>query len=54
MLKKVLVALVGTAMGGLVGLGAALLGAGSVAIVAGAVLGGLLFSIGVPWLGRSV
>jgi len=52
MLKKVLVALVGMAMGGLVGLGAALMGAGNMAILVGAALGGVVFSIAAPRLGR--
>jgi len=47
MLKKLLVALVGMAMGGLVGLLVAFMGAGNLAIILGAVLGGLVFSIGV-------
>jgi len=38
-------------MGGLIGLLPALLGAGTPAIVGGAVLGALVFSIGVPRLG---
>ena len=53
MVKKVLVALVGMAMGGMVGLGAALMGAGNLAILAGAALGGVVFSIAAPRVGRA-
>jgi hypothetical protein len=51
MLRRLLVALVGMAMGGLAGLGVALMGAGNVAIILGAALGGLVFSIGAPRMG---
>ena len=53
MLKRLLVALVGMAMGGLAGLVVALMGAGNLAIVLGAVLGGLVFSIAAPRMGRA-
>jgi hypothetical protein len=53
MIKRLLVAVVGMAMGGLVGLLVALLGAGNLAILLGAVLGGLLFSIAAPRMGRA-
>ncbi|MGA2590822.1 MAG: hypothetical protein ABSH32_12965 [Bryobacteraceae bacterium] len=53
MIKRLLVAVVGMAMGGLVGLLVALLGAGNLAILLGAVLGGLLFSIAAPRIGRA-
>jgi hypothetical protein len=53
MFKRLLVALVGTAMGGLAGLLVALMGAGNLAIILGAVLGGLIFSIALPRLGRA-
>ena len=53
MLKRLLVALVGMAMGGLIGLGGALLGLGNVAVVLGAVLGGLVFAIAAPRAGRT-
>ena len=53
MLKRLLVALVGMAMGGLVGLVVALMGAGNPAILLGAVLGGLVFSIVAPRVGRA-
>ena len=52
MLKRLVVALVGMAMGGLAGLVVALLGAGNLAIVLGAALGGLVFSIAAPGVGR--
>ena len=53
MLKRLLVALVGMAMGGLAGLIVDLMGAGNPAILVGAVLGGLIFSIAVPRVGRA-
>jgi glucose uptake protein GlcU len=53
MLKRLLVALVGMAMGGLAGLVVALMGAGNIAIVLGAALGGLVFSIAAPRVGRA-
>jgi len=53
MLKRFMVALVGMAMGGLVGLGVALIGAGNLAIILGAALGGLVFSIAAPRVGRA-
>jgi len=53
MLKKILVALVGTAMGGLIGLGADFMGAGKLAIMAGAAVGGLVFLIAAPRAGRA-
>jgi hypothetical protein len=53
MLKRLVVAMVGMAMGGLVGLGIALMGAGNPAIIVGAVLGGLVFSIALPRVGRA-
>ena len=52
MLKRLLVALVGMAMGGLAGLIVATLGAGNLAILLGAVLGGLVFSVAAPRMGR--
>jgi hypothetical protein len=52
MLRRLLVALVGMAMGGMVGLGAELMGLGNAAILLGAVLGGLIFSIVAPRAGR--
>ncbi len=53
MLRILLVALVGTAIGGLVGLGFAMMGLGNRAIVTGAVLGALVFSIGAQWAKRA-
>jgi len=53
MLKRLLVALVGMAMGGLVGLGVAWMGAGNLAIILGALLGGLVFTVGAPRVGRA-
>ena len=53
MLKRLLVALVGTAMGGSVGLGAALMGLDNIAILVGAALGCLVFSIAAPRVGRA-
>ncbi len=53
MLKKLLVALVGTAMGGLVGLVIDLIGGGNAAILIGAVVGCLFFSIAAPRMGRA-
>ena len=53
MLKKLLVALVGMAMGALVGVGAAMMGLGNAAILAGAALGGVVFSIAAPRAGRA-
>jgi hypothetical protein len=53
MIKTILVALVGMGMGALVGLLAALLGAGNLAIFLGAVLGGLVFSFAAPRIGRA-
>jgi glucose uptake protein GlcU len=53
MVKRLLVALVGMAMGGLAGLVVALMGAGNLAILLGAALGGLVFSIAAPRLGRA-
>jgi ABC-type phosphate/phosphonate transport system permease subunit len=53
MIKRFLVAVVGTAMGGLVGLLVAFLGAGNAAILGGAVLGGLVFSLAAPRIGRT-
>jgi hypothetical protein len=51
MLKRLLVALVGMAMGALGGLLFAMLGAGNLAIIVGAVAGGLVFSIAAPRVG---
>jgi hypothetical protein len=53
MLKRLMVALVGMAMGGLAGLVVALMGAGNLAIILGAALGGLVFSIAAPRVGRA-
>ena len=53
MLKRLMVALVGMAMGGLAGLVVALMGAGNLAIVLGAAVGGLVFSIAAPRVGRA-
>jgi glucose uptake protein GlcU len=53
MLKRLLVALVGMAMGGLAGLVVMLMGAGNLAILLGAALGGLVFSIAAPRMGRA-
>jgi hypothetical protein len=53
MLKRLLVALVGMAMGALAGLMVALMGAGNLAILLGAALGGLVFSIAAPRVGRA-
>jgi glucose uptake protein GlcU len=53
MLKRLVVALVGMAMGGLAGLVVALMGAGNLAIILGAVVGGLIFSIAAPRVGRA-
>ncbi|HTQ53599.1 MAG TPA: hypothetical protein VMI94_04010 [Bryobacteraceae bacterium] len=48
MLRRLLVTLVGMAMGGLIGLGATMVGWGRIPIVVGAVLGGAVFFIGIP------
>jgi hypothetical protein len=53
MLKTILVALVGMGMGGMVGLLVDLLGVGNLAILLGAVLGGLVFSLAAPRIGRA-
>jgi len=53
MLRRLLVALVCMAMDGLAGLGVALIGAGNLAIILGAALGGLVFSIAAPRVGRA-
>ena len=53
MIKRILVALVGMAMGGLAGLAVALMGAGNVAIIVGAAVGGLVFSVAAPRVGRA-
>jgi len=53
MLKRLVVALVGMAMGGLVGLVGALLGYGNSAILMGAVIGGVAFSVGSPRAGKA-
>jgi len=53
MIKAILVALVGMGMGAMVGLLVALLGGGNLAILLGAALGGLVFSIAAPRLGRT-
>jgi glucose uptake protein GlcU len=53
MLKRLVVTLVGMAMGGLAGLVVALMGAGNLAVILGAVLGGLVFSIAAPRVGRA-
>lgn len=53
MLKRLMVAMVGMAMGGLAGLVVALMGAGNLAIILGAALGGLVFSIAAPRVGRA-
>jgi hypothetical protein len=53
MIKAILVALVGMGMGAMVGLLAALLGAGNLAIVLGAAAGGLVFSVAAPRIGRA-
>ena len=53
MLKRLMVALVGMAMGGLAGLLVALMGVGNLAILLGAALGGLVFSIAAPRVGRA-
>jgi len=53
MLKRLVVALVGMAMGGLAGLAVALMGAGNVAIIVGAAVGGLVFSVAAPRVGRA-
>lgn len=53
MIKKLLVAVVGMGMGGLAGLLVALLGVGNAAIVWGAVLGALVFSLAAPRIGRA-
>jgi hypothetical protein len=50
-IKRVLVAVVGMAMGGLVGLLVSLLGLGNLAIFLGVVLGGLIFFFAVPRMG---
>jgi hypothetical protein len=51
MLKRLVVAIVGMAMGGLVGLGVDLMGVGNLAIILGAVIGGLVFSVAAPRVG---
>jgi glucose uptake protein GlcU len=53
MIKAILVALVGMGMGGMVGLLVDLLGAGNLAILLGAALGGLVFSFAAPRIGRA-
>ncbi len=53
MIKRLLVAVVGMAMGGLVGLLVAFLGVGNSAILWGAALGGLVFSLAAPRAGRA-
>ena len=53
MLKRLLVALVGIAMGGLAGLVFDLMGAGNPAILVGAAVGGLVFSIAAPRAGSA-
>ena len=53
MIKRILVAVVGMAMGGLAGLLVAWLGAGNLAILLGAAVGGLLFSLAAPRIGRA-
>ena len=53
MLKRLLVALVGMAMGGLAGLIVAAMGVGNKAILLGAALGGVVFSIAAPRMGRA-
>ncbi len=53
MFKRLLVAVVGMAMGGLVGLLVAFLGVGNLAILLGAVVGGIVFSVAAPRLGRA-
>jgi hypothetical protein len=51
MWKKLLLAIVGMAMGALAGLIVALLGAGNLAILAGAAVGACVFVYAVPRLG---
>ncbi|MGA2134485.1 MAG: hypothetical protein ABSH50_19515 [Bryobacteraceae bacterium] len=53
MLKRLVVALVGMAMGAMIGLGAAMMGLGNVAILVGAALGAVAFSIGAARVGRA-
>ena len=53
MLKRLLVALVGMAMGGLAGLLVDLMGMGNPAILVGAAIGGVIFSIAAPRAGRA-
>jgi len=53
MIKRLLVAVVGMGMGGLAGLLVAMLGVGNVAIVGGAVLGAVVFSVAAPRIGRA-
>jgi|HubBroStandDraft_4_1064222.scaffolds.fasta_scaffold2303749_1 glucose uptake protein GlcU len=53
MLKRLLLAMVGMAMGGLAGLVFDLMGVGSSAILIGAAVGALVFSIGAPLVGRA-
>jgi len=53
MLKRLLVALVGMAMGGLAGLLVDLMGMGNPAILVGAAIGGVVFSIAAPRAGRA-
>jgi hypothetical protein len=53
MLKRLLVTLVGMAMGGMAGLMFDLMGVGNPAILVGAALGGLVFLIGAPYVGRA-
>ena len=50
MIKRLLVGVVGVAMGGLVGLVVSAFFAGGLAIIGGAVIGGLVFFFGVPAL----
>ena len=53
MVKTILLALVGMGMGAMVGLLAALFGAGNLAILLGAAMGGLVFCIVAPRIGRA-
>ena len=53
MLKRLLLAVVGMAMGGLAGLLFDLIGLGNAAIVFGALAGGLIFALAAPRLAKN-
>jgi hypothetical protein len=53
MVKRILVAVVGMGMGAMAGLIVALLGVGNAAVVWGAAVGGVVFSLAAPRMGRA-